>query len=77
MVANNINKSTSAKILQPEPETGFKLPESPPIFSFGLSDLVKEPQSAHEKATVGAQLWPFYKLVWALSGPFSGLFVCQ
>lgn len=48
-----------------------------PIFSLGLSDLVKEPQSAHEKATVGAQLWPFYKLVWALSAPFSDSANCQ
>lgn len=51
--------------------------KSLPIFSFGLSYLAKEPQSAHEKATVALQLWPFYKLVWTLSGPFSGLFVCQ
>lgn len=51
--------------------------KSPPIFSLGLSDLAKEPQSAYEKATVGAQLWPFYKLVWALSDSFSDSTNCQ
>lgn len=92
MVANNMNKNASAKILQPERKTAFRPPKKstgfprsgPPNLQKGHTELeekhtelAKEPPLNAETATVAVQLWPFRNLIWAFSGLFSGPSSCQ
>ncbi len=87
-----MNKTASAKILQPERKTAFRplkkstgFPRSgPPNLQKGHTELeekhtelAKEPPLNAETATVAVQLWPFRKPVWAFSGPSPGPSSCQ
>ena len=77
MTVKNINKNTSAKNSNQNGKPALKCRKSPPIFSFGLSELAKEPHLKAERATVAAQLWPFCKPIWAVLSAFSGPNPCQ